>query len=172
MLELIYNVGIDIVLAIQNLGNWLVTPMESVTFLGTEEFYLLLMPAIYWCIDTAVGMRVGLILLASTSINTLFKWALHMPRPYWYSAPVDGMVAETGFGAPSGHSQIPSSIFGMIAVSIRRRWATVLLLTLIFLIGFSRLFLGAHFPHDVLIGWTLGGLLLWGFVKYEAPVKA
>lgn len=172
MLEIIYDVGIDIVLAIQSLGDWLVVPMESFTFLGSEEFYLLLMPAIYWSIDTALGMRVGLILLLSRSINILFKWAFHMPRPYWYSEPVDGMASELGFGAPSGHSQIPSSIFGRIAVAVRKRWATVLLLTLIFLIGFSRMFLGVHFPHDVLTGWLFGGLLVWAFVKYEEPVKA
>ncbi|MBU1661651.1 MAG: phosphatase PAP2 family protein [Chloroflexi bacterium] len=170
-METILDIGITVVLFFQGLGNWLTTPMEIVTFLGSEEFYLLFLPAIYWSIDAALGIRVGVILLLTTSLNALLKWSFHLPRPYWYDSRVLGMHAETGFGVPSGHSQTPAAILGLIAVSVKRRWASILLITLIGLIGISRLYLGVHFPHDVLLGWFFGWLSLWLFLRYENNIK-
>jgi membrane-associated phospholipid phosphatase len=40
------------------------------------------------------------------------------------------------------------------------------------MIGFSRLFLGAHFPHDVLVGWFFGAILLWAFSRFWNPIAA
>jgi hypothetical protein len=42
----------------------------------------------------------------------------------------------------------------------------------IFLIGLSRIYLGVHFPQDVLVGWLLGGLTLWAFVAWWGPVTS
>jgi hypothetical protein len=38
------------------------------------------------------------------------------------------------------------------------------MIVILFFIGLSRLFLGAHFPHDVLFGWLIGAIVLWGFM--------
>jgi len=63
------------------------------------------------------------------------------------------------------------SVWGMIAAYGKRVWAWAAALTLIFLIGFSRMFLGVHFPHDVLFGWLLGAAILWAFVRFWDPVS-
>ena len=164
--------GIAIIIAIQGWGDWLRTPMQFFSFLGSEDFFLLILPLIYWCVDAALGLRIGVILLVGNGLNTLFKVALHGPRPYWASADVKGMASETGFGVPSGHSQISASVWGMAAARIARTWAWVAAATVVFLIGFSRLYLGVHFLHDVLLGWLLGGLTLWAFIKFWNPIAA
>jgi len=46
---------IKIVLILQSLGDWLTSPMKFFSFLGSESFYLLVAPVLYWCIDSASG---------------------------------------------------------------------------------------------------------------------
>ena len=154
----------------QSLGLWLKGPMLAITALGYEEFFVLLLPTIYWCFDQMVGLRVGIVLLLGNAINTFFKFLFHTPRPYWFSDSVQAYSHETSFGLPSGHAQIAASVWGWLAVEIRRRWATIVAIILIFLIGISRIYLGVHFMTDVLLGWLLGGLLVWAFAAWHKPV--
>lgn len=95
-----------------------------------------------------------------------------MPRPYWVDTRVKAFSSETSFGMPSGHSQDAASIWGTIAVSQKKRWVTWIALLLIFLIGVSRIYLGVHFLHDVLAGWLIGGLILWGYLSIEKKLAA
>jgi len=171
-METIFDSGIPIIQFLQSLGPGLIAMMKAFTFLGNEQFYLLIFPALYWCIDNTLGLRAGIILMLSGIFNSYFKWVLHLPRPYWYSTEVSAFSSETSFGAPSGHSQNAVAVWGIIAANLRKSWAWIVAVLLMFLIGLSRLALGVHFHLDVLLGWLIGGLLLWGFLRWEAPVAA
>ncbi|PWH12940.1 MAG: hypothetical protein DDG59_14990 [Anaerolineae bacterium] len=171
-MDVFYESGIVFLRSVQSIGQWLVIPMQAITFLGSEEFFLLVLPAIYWCLDTALGFRVALILLISNSLNGMLKLAFHAPRPYWISAQVKAFAAETSFGAPSGHAQIAAGVWGMIAATVRRSWVWLVCLSLIFLIGFSRLYLGVHFPHDVLFGWLFGAITLTLLLLLWKPMES
>jgi len=160
-----FDSGIALILAIQNLGAWLEAPMRFFSFLGTENFYLLILPILYWCVDANLGLRVGVILLFSGASNEIFKLALHSPRPYWVSAQVKALSAESSFGAPSGHSQSAVGVWGMLASHVGKTWAWVVAIVMAFLIGFSRLYLGVHFGGDVLLGWLLGALILFAVLR-------
>jgi membrane-associated phospholipid phosphatase len=172
MIESMLNNGVDLILLLQSLGDWIYAPMKLFTLLGSEEFYLLVMPILYWAVSASLGFRVGVMLLFACGSNVILKWALHLPRPYWYDARVQGLVAETLFGAPSLHSQVPASIFGLIAATFRRGWIWASVIPLIFVIGTSRLVLGVHFYIDVLLGWALGAVGIWIFISSESRVKA
>jgi membrane-associated phospholipid phosphatase len=164
--------GIEFVVWFQGLGGWLAGPMKFFSFLGSEDFFLFVLPLAYWCIDAGLGIRIGLILLASNGVNDLFKMAMHGPRPYWASASVTGMASETSFGVPSGHAQNAAGVWGVIAARYQRNWVWVAAIGVILFIGLSRLYLGVHFPHDVLVGWALGFVILWAFVKFWDPAAA
>lgn len=170
-MEPILDFGIKINLALQSLGTGLRLPMELLSFLGVEQFFLLLIPAIYWCWNTTLGIRVGVLLMISASLNTDFKILFHQPRPYWYDPRVLGLAEETSFGIPSGHAQNAVVVWGAIAAWIKRPWAWVIAILLITLIGLSRLYLGVHFPSDVLAGWLFGAIILVIFLWLETPVK-
>jgi membrane-associated phospholipid phosphatase len=169
-MEDLYQFEIWVILWIQNLGNWLVEPMRWLSTLGNEEFYLTLMPLLYWCISSVLGLRMGLMLLLSNTVNAFFKLAFHSPRPFWYDPRVNALMEETSFGIPSGHAQNAASIWGLLAGSYKSKWFRIGLVFLIFLIGFSRWYLGMHFLRDVVLGWVLGGALLFLFLKVEAPL--
>ena len=102
--------GIAWIVAIQALGAWLEVPMRFFSFLGTEDFFLLVLPLVYWCVDARLGVRVGFILITGNCLNSVFKLMLAGPRPYWVSAQVAPLSAESTFGVPSGHSQHSLSV--------------------------------------------------------------
>ncbi len=160
-----FDSGIALILAVQNLGAWLEVPMRFFTFLGTENFYLLILPVLYWCVDANLGLRVGVILLFSGSVNEIFKLALHSPRPYWVSAQVKALSSETSFGLPSGHAQNAVNVWGMLASYVGKTWAWVVAVLVAFLIGFSRMYLGVHFGGDVLLGWLIGVVILFAVLR-------
>ena len=137
------------------------------TFLGNEEFFLLVMPAFYWCISTTVGLRLGLLLLFSATLNSVVKLAFHSPRPYWYSQQVKAYLTESSFGIPSGHSQSAAAVWGGLASYYKRSWLWVTTLLIIFFIGLSRMYLGVHFPQDVLSGWLFGFIILGAYIGLE-----
>ncbi len=45
----ILDFGVRLVALLQGLGGWLVTPMKLFSFLGTEDFFMVVLPVIYWC---------------------------------------------------------------------------------------------------------------------------
>ncbi len=170
MINYFYEAGINFTLFIQSIGDWLVPVMQFFTFLGREEFFLLVMPALYWCLDARLGIRMGILLMISNAFGLILKLAFHSPRPYWISSEVTAYTHESTFGVPSGHAMNAATFWGLLATAINRFWGWVLMLIVIFLIGFSRLFLGVHYLLDVVAGWTLGFFLLWLFLRLETPV--
>jgi len=171
-MEYLYELGISMVLVVQGLGEWLSAPMKLLSFMGSAEFYLLIMPFLYWSIDTALGIRIGVILLFSDAISFYLKIGIHSGRPFWVSRQVESLSFESSFGMPSAHAQNSAAVFGLLAATLKRRWVWVLSLLLIFLIGISRLYLAVHFPQDVILGWMIGFLLVWIFLRIEKPVTA
>ena len=163
--------GIDWIIAIQSLGNWLQLPMKFFTFLGYENFFFLALPLIYWSIDAGLGLRVALILATSDYLNCIVKLAFAAPRPYWVSSRVQPFLVESSFGVPSGHAQNATAIWGVMAAGINKRWAWIIAFILALLIGLSRLYLGVHFLHDILAGWLIGLVILFVFLRFWDPVS-
>jgi membrane-associated phospholipid phosphatase len=151
----------------QNLGDGLLPLMKSLTFLGSEIFYILILPILLWCYNVRFGIRVGLILLTSVSLNAVLKVVIGLPRPYWIHEQVRALGTDPFFSMPSGHAQNSVSLFGRMGTLLQKTSVRILLAALILLISVSRLFLGVHFPVDLLIGWLIGIGLIIFFVRME-----
>jgi membrane-associated phospholipid phosphatase len=154
------QIGLALIQALQSLSPGLDGAMQLFTALGRLEFYLLVIPFIYWAINRRLGWSVLLVLGTADVGATLLKLLVHEPRPYWLGG-VKALAAEPTYSLPSSHASDSIAFWGYLAVWARNRWLWLAAAALVFLIGLSRVYLGVHFPHDVAIGWLLGGALVW-----------
>lgn len=169
-MDALYQFGIRLIQSLQTFSPALDGFMEAVTFIGRIEFYLLFIPIIYWTLDRRIGFRTLLLLIYADFIAYSFKLLLHQPRPYWLGE-VKGLSVEPSYGIPSSHASNPLATGGYLATHVKRNWFWIAMAFILFLIGLSRLYLGMHFPHDVLFGWLIGFLVLWGFVKWQGTIR-
>lgn len=142
-----------------------------ISSLGREEFYLALLPLIYWCVDKRLGKHVAYLFLFAHGLNSLAKAAFRGPRPFWLDGGV-GLAEETSFGVPSGHTEAATVFYGFLAGWLKRGWATLLALFMIVAMGLSRIYLGVHFVHDVVAGLLVGVVVLLGYFvwcRYPGP---
>ncbi len=155
--------GLNIIQGVQEIQLPFITRFfQLVTLLGEEVFYLFFFPFLLWCINFQLGIRVGVLFLVSVYFNSLLKWIFQQPRPFDFLPALQLSYAE-GFGFPSGHAQSSILVWFSIANFIQKKffWFFALLLTLI--IGFSRIYLGVHFPHDVAGGWLAGWVIFYSY---------
>lgn len=158
-LESLVPWGTDVLVQGQSLSSeWMVAVFAALSFLGNEEFYVLLLPLVYWCLDRRIGIALGYISLLSAWLNSAVKYIFAIPRPTDPRLVVD--YPETSPSFPSGHAQNAVANWGYLAVRFRKAAIIVAAIVLIVLIGLSRIVLGVHFPQDVLGGWLIGLLLL------------
>lgn len=169
-MEYFQELSFQLIRFLQTFSPTLDGAMSAISFLGRTEFYLVFIPYVYWAVDPSMGARMLFILVSADSVNSVSKLILHQPRPYWFND-VQGLAQEPTYGAPSGHASDSLAFWGYLAYRLKKRWVTLLTAILVFLIGLSRLYLGVHFIHDVLLGWVVGGLILWLFIRFEPKVS-
>lgn len=140
---------------------WLDKVMMAFSFIGDEEFYLAMVPLIYLGVHKRMGIRLAIVLSFSVFANEAVKFFVAAPRPigvegirnlYTSSAP--------GYSFPSGHSQSSATFWGYLLAWVQKRWFTALAAGLVLMIMLSRLYLGVHWPIDVVTGCTFGGLIV------------
>ena len=148
--------------AVQSVGApWLDRVAFAVTQLGSEFAYIGLLVVIYLAIDASAGRTIGLAVLGGYYLNQHAKAFFDTARPYVLHPELlrgGTAAAETGPGSafPSGHAQSAATFWGLAAALIRRRWFTVLAVVVVLLVGTSRIYLGVHWPIDVLGGLVIG----------------
>jgi membrane-associated phospholipid phosphatase len=164
----IYRGGIAFIQRIQTIQSpGLTAFIKFLTTLGTEYFYLPVILFIFWCVNEKKGMRLGLLILVSVGINGFFKELLKQPRPFSLE-PAVGLAFEPSYGIPSGHAQLSLCFALTLALWYGRSMAIRIGAGFfILLIAFTRLYLGVHFPTDILAGWLLGVFTLGLWVLFE-----
>jgi membrane-associated phospholipid phosphatase len=162
------DTGLSIIPYLQGSFPWLLLPMLAFTVIGSPPTYFFVIAALFWCCDVRLGLHAALLLGISGGLNETLKMAFHTPRPYWIDPSVTAYAAESTFGLPSAHAQLAAGFWGLVAVSVRRRWVQAACVLLILLIGISRIYLGVHSPLDVVVGWAVGLAVLAVFLVAEA----
>ena len=172
--------GLEVIRALQAAGNPTITGLALFfTMLGQPITYIAILAFVYWCVDERRGAKLGVVTFLSYGINTAFKNNLRVPRPF-VQDPGVGMAFEPSYSTPSAHAQVAASFWPTLAFETNDAgdakegdptgaraafckalkiagWVAAIFIPV--LIGLSRVYLGVHYPTDVLFGWALGGLI-------------
>ncbi|MCP4417711.1 MAG: phosphatase PAP2 family protein [Chloroflexi bacterium] len=145
--------------------------LKFISTLGIEEFYLILLPLVYWSVHKEAGRTFAYVFLIANVFNPLLKHGFRTPRPFWLEPNLE-KAFEGSYGMPSGHTQGATITYLFFASWLRRRWVWLLAAVMIVLMGLSRVYLGVHFLHDVLAGFLIGGLVLVGYLVWKQRYMA
>ena len=143
--------------------------MEAITHLGDFGlFWILMMVLLLLCQKTRkVGVAVGIALLGSFVFNNLLlKNLVARTRPYEVIDGLQLLVSRAvDLSFPSGHSASSFAAAVVMAKLLPKRYGIAALI-LAGLIAFSRLYVGIHYPTDVLFGAVSGCLIGWLVAKF------
>lgn len=143
---------------------------EFFSVAGGPYGWLVVTPLVFWLAGSKVGLRVAFTVVIAMIINTLLKWAIAEPRPYYVSNQVRAMLITDGFGMPSGHAQGVAAHWCALAVSIRQSWCTYLAVLFILLTGAARVYFGVHSHQQVAVGWAVGLIAVVIATRIEVPL--
>jgi undecaprenyl-diphosphatase len=155
---------------------WFLSLMEVVSWPGytlQSMFLVLLTGALLYYLhlrwEAVVSVAgAAFVLLANTAV----KLTVQRPRPN--SSLVDVVRQLQGYSFPSGHVMFYTGFFGFLLfltyILLKRSWKRTVLFVgfglILILVGPSRIYLGAHWPSDVLGAYLLGSLALWAIIRF------
>lgn len=168
-----------IMLFFQNLRTgFLCTTAEVISFLGKSVWTMILIFFVYLCIDKRKGFGLGATAMTAHYINGILKIIFRVPRP-WVKYPGEIIPLRestaTGYSFPSGHSSIAGSLYYSLYRLFKNKAVRTFSVILLVLIPLSRIYLGVHWPLDVIFGLAVG-ILTASFVEkfvsiYDNPEK-
>jgi len=127
---------------------------KSFQLFASESFYLVFISLGYWCWNKKLYRDLAILLCLSTLVNFTFKLAFQIPRPA-----IEHLVSAESYSFPSGDIQVVASIWLTLAWHFKNTLLWIWTLLLILLVGLSRIYLGVHYPIDVMVGALIGALI-------------
>jgi membrane-associated phospholipid phosphatase len=158
---------------------WLTDVMLVITWMGDRNAYFIFGTGLFIFFylryrSLIFPLQTSVVLLIAGGLNRWLKDLIDRPRPE-----AQHLVEAGSLSFPSGHAMSSIAFFGFLIYLIWRlistlwvRWLlSLLLVLLILLIGFSRVYLGVHYPSDILAGYAAGGACLAVFISMFTYVR-
>jgi len=152
--------------------------MKFITSFGNTSTVFILLCVVLWGLVKFIrNKKIALIFLISLCGNVLFNQLLKVIVAR--ERPIDKLINIGGFSFPSGHAMVSMFFYGgimyLISKLVKRKVLRIMLIImfaiLIFLIGFSRIYLGVHYFSDVLVGFLVSILFLDLFRDFVEKYK-
>ncbi|MCM3673706.1 phosphatase PAP2 family protein [Peribacillus simplex] len=153
--------------------------MKFFTYIGSTGFLIILSLVILFFLYRVLKHRLELVLftavmVGSPLLNLMVKLFFQRARPDLHR-----LIEIGGYSFPSGHAMNAFSLYGILTFLLWRHitamWARILLILfsmmMILSIGISRIYLGVHYPSDIIAGYLAGGcwiaISIWFFQRYQ-----
>lgn len=158
---------LNIIRAIQSIANpFLDGLFQFITMFGEEAILIPLIAVIYWSFNKKMAEYIAYASLTSVLVNGAIKDIFKAKRPIGEPG-IRSLRVETatGYSFPSGHTQGTASFWSAIAIYLKNNYMYGISGLIIVLVAISRLYLGVHYPKDVLFGAIFG--ILTSFITYK-----
>lgn len=147
----------------------------TITILAEKLFLIMILTLLYWCIDKEKSKRLAWYILFGAVGNGIFKNIVRVPRPFDVGV-VSPIRAETAtsYSFPSGHTQSATSFWAGSMIILKTKSSMILGSIMIVLTALSRLYLGVHWPMDVIGGMGFGLICLYfanQFIDESGEIK-
>ena len=139
--------------------------MRGLTFMGTPFVVIpIAAAAMAWAVrkkETRAAVALLVVMVMTELLNAMLKHTFERPRPTLF----EEIATLHSYSFPSGHAMAATAIYGMMGVVVarlaptHRRALTIALPVLVLSIGISRVYLGVHWPSDVLAGFAAGAFI-------------
>lgn len=144
-------------------SNPLDSVLKTITRLGDTIVIMIIVIVTLMFLNKRNRIILGSTTILTVTFNQTIKHILRRPRPDHLR-----LIKQGGFSYPSGHSMIAICVYGIIIYLINKNIKnkkikiilSILLTILILTIGISRIYVGVHYPSDVLGGFLLSGTIL------------
>lgn len=132
--------------------------------IGGSIGILILMTIVYWCINKEKGIKIAYISILGINLNGILKGMFQALRPFQYEGreylrKLEGTSLSDGASGtsfPSGHSQNSGTLYSSVIRYFKKNWVIICSIFMLIIVPISRLYLGVHFPGDVVVGTSLG----------------
>ncbi|RSD25926.1 phosphatase PAP2 family protein [Mesobacillus subterraneus] len=160
-------------------AGWLTAAMKFFTFIGSTRVIVILSILIFFFLFYVLKHRLEIlvflaVVFCTPILNRLLKMYFHRARPDF-----NRLIEIGGYSFPSGHAMNAFSFYSILAFLLWRhvptrlgRVAVILFSSfMIVAIGISRVYLGVHYPSDIIGGFLASGLwvaaVIWFFQRYK-----
>ena len=144
------------------------------TQFGAEILFMLAVMILYWCIDKREGYRLINVFMLSQLVVGLIKVTVKRVRPFYLEGIRPILEQTAGYAFPSGHSNNIAVICTDVCLAAKNKWTkafrTVVIIScfLVPVVMFSRVYLGQHYPTDVIVGGMIGvGIGILGYWLFD-----
>ncbi len=178
MLEKIKNIDIDLLIYLNNLGSetWDLFWLFMTYTVTSIPVYLLILFLVY----KHFGLKkmllsllfVAIVITISDQTSNLFKYGFERLRPC-HNEEVQNLIrlvkpscgGKYSFFSAHASTSLAVAMFFAMLLRNKVKYVSIFLICWALLVGYSRIYIGVHFPFDVLFGFLFGGLLGYLFYK-------
>ncbi len=176
MIDNLLQIDSEILVYLNNLGS---QEFDGLWFAITDQFsWIPLFVLILFFVFKKLGLKQGLFTLLfiaflvafSDQFTNFIKNTTERPRPC-NTADLDGIIRSftykpQSFSFWSGHAFV-STVFSVFIILLLKNWSRLFFILLLYplVFGYSRIYLGVHYPFDVLVGYLSG--TIFGFLMYK-----